>query len=193
MIFIKEWEAKGDYGVDMSQKLTERTIDARTLPPKEKHPTIFKTWNSLGAGESLLLVNDHDPLPLYFQLSCEHTGQFHWEYVEQGPELWRVRLRKGDFADPGFVPPKKERPAVAVGGKRVAPLVLDTRPIFERGETPCGQIDESLAALKGNQKLVLVVPFEPVPLYAKLGREGFAHKTEQMADGSWRVEFHRTA
>jgi uncharacterized protein (DUF2249 family) len=138
------------------------------------------------------LVSDHDPAPFYFQLSCEHTGKFHWEYLEQGPEVWRVRIRKGDFPDPGFVPPKRTPKPSTTSGRKKKPLVLDARPIFARGETPCGAIDEAVASLEENQPLVLLVPFEPDPLYAKLGSEGFSHKSEQMDDGTWRVEFQRT-
>jgi hypothetical protein len=40
----------------------------------------------------LLLTNDHDPKPLYYQLQAESTGQFSWDYLEQGPERWQVRI-----------------------------------------------------------------------------------------------------
>jgi uncharacterized protein (DUF2249 family) len=176
----------------MTETNKEQTIDARQLPSRHKHTTIFSTWNQLPAGGALLLVNDHDPLPLYFQFSCEHVGEFHWEYLEQGPETWRVRIRKGVFPDPGFVPPKKK--AVARCGGAVPaqePLVLDTRPIFARGGTPCGAIDDAIASLGPAQPFVLLVPFEPVPLYAKLANDGFTHKAEPQPDGTWRIEFRR--
>ena len=70
------------------------TIDVRTIAPRERHPLIFRTFGDLAAGEALQLVNDHDPKPLYYQLQAEHPGAFHWEYLEQGPEVWRVRIGK---------------------------------------------------------------------------------------------------
>lgn len=72
------------------------------------------------------------------------------------------------------------------------PLVLDTRPIFARGESPCVPIDDCVAALKPGQRFVLLATFEPAPLYAKLGREGFSHQSKQLPDGTWRVEFRKT-
>ena len=48
----------------------------------------------LPAGESFLLINDHDPKPLYYQFLHERKGLFAWEYVEQGPELWKVKITK---------------------------------------------------------------------------------------------------
>jgi uncharacterized protein (DUF2249 family) len=168
----------------------EQLMDVRALPPRERHPAIFDTWKNLSAGQAILLVNDHDPVPLYYQFACEHHGEFHWEYLDQGPEVWRVRLRKGDFADPGFRPARKAS-ACGCNAPSSGPVELDTRPIFQRGETPCAAIDEAVARVGPGQTLTLLVPFEPVPLYAKLGREGFAHQSQQLGDGSWRVEFRR--
>lgn len=70
------------------------TIDVRTMPPMHRHSTIFKTYNALTAGQAFELVNDHDPKPLYYQFAAEHQGQFSWEYLEQGPTTWRVRIGK---------------------------------------------------------------------------------------------------
>lgn len=69
-------------------------LDVRVIPPREKHPAIFETFAALEAGEAFVLVNDHDPLPLRHQFTYEHPDQFGWEYLEQGPELWRVRISK---------------------------------------------------------------------------------------------------
>ena len=72
-----------------------------------------------------------------------------------------------------------------------APYVLDVRAIFEKGESPCGAIDAAVARLLPSQALVLLVPFEPLPLYTKLGQQGFRHQSRKEPDGSWRVEFQR--
>lgn len=168
----------------------EIRVDVRALPPRERHATIFQAWGRLSDGGELLLVNDHDPLPLYYQFACEHRGTFHWQYLEQGPDTWQVRIAKGAFADPGYQPQArmaKAEPAATPHGE----VVLDVRPIFERGETPCTAIDEAAAQVGPGQKLILLAPFEPVPLYAKLGRQGFRAAPRAEADGSWRIEFSR--
>ncbi len=72
----------------------QRTLDVRVIPPREKHPTIFRTFAALAPGESFVLVNDHDPKPLRYQFQFEHEGEFGWEYLEEGPETWRVRVWK---------------------------------------------------------------------------------------------------
>ena len=71
-----------------------QTLDVRTIAPRERHPLIFTTFDALESGEAFLLVNDHDPKPLYYQFSAERQGQFSWEYLEQGPETWQVRVGK---------------------------------------------------------------------------------------------------
>ena len=71
------------------------------------------------------------------------------------------------------------------------PLQLDTRPIFARGDTLRQAIDDATASLIPGQPLVLIVFFEPVPLYAKLGRLGFTHQAKQLPDDAWQVEFRK--
>lgn len=70
------------------------TIDVRPIAPRERHPLLFQTFDDLQAGESFELVNDHDPKPLYYQFMAERPGQLGWEYLEEGPETWRVVLTK---------------------------------------------------------------------------------------------------
>lgn len=67
-------------------------LDVRVIPPREKHPTIFRTFDALGRGEAFVLVNDHDPFPLRCQFEAERAGEFTWEYLEQGPAVWRVAI-----------------------------------------------------------------------------------------------------
>lgn len=84
-------EAMGERASDV-RTIDVRTIDVRTIAPRERHPLIFSTFDALGQGEGFTLVNDHDPKPLYYQLSAERAGAFTWTYLEQGPETWRVRI-----------------------------------------------------------------------------------------------------
>ena len=69
-------------------------IDVRSIPPRERHPLIFSTFDSLPAGGAFELVNDHEPRPLHYQFQHERDGQFQWEYLEEGPEVWRVRISR---------------------------------------------------------------------------------------------------
>jgi len=72
--------------------VTQTVIDVRTIIPRDRHPLIFRTYGALGPGEGFELVNDHDPKPLYYQFRAELGDEFDWEYLEEGPETWRVRI-----------------------------------------------------------------------------------------------------
>ncbi|MEO8392655.1 MAG: DUF2249 domain-containing protein [Chloroflexota bacterium] len=78
----------------MHEDAAPPTIDVRMLPPAQRHPLIFQTFEALKSGEAFQLVNDHDPKPLYYQFKFEREGQFTWDYVEAGPVVWRVRIAK---------------------------------------------------------------------------------------------------
>jgi uncharacterized protein (DUF2249 family) len=67
-------------------------LDVRTEVPARRHELIFQTYGDLGGGEAFVLINDHDPKPLYYQFEAEHNGEFTWDYLEQGPTTWRVRI-----------------------------------------------------------------------------------------------------
>lgn len=76
---------------------TERQIDVRELDPPKKHPTIFDAYDELDDGETFVIVNDHDPKPLKYQLAAQHANEkFIWSYLEEGPEVWKVRIGKID-------------------------------------------------------------------------------------------------
>src|SRR3989338_9835261 len=71
-----------------------KTLDLRNMLPFERHSKIFEMWNSLEEGETLKIINDHEPKPLYYQFEAEHKGQFEWNYEKQGPEDWIFTIKK---------------------------------------------------------------------------------------------------
>ena len=72
----------------------ENILDVTVLDPRLKHPTIFKKFDELKEGEELTIHNDHDPKPLYYQMINERGNIFQWEYLEEGPEWWKVKITK---------------------------------------------------------------------------------------------------
>lgn len=78
---------------EKEKKMPEDTsLDVRNIVPRERHKRIFDNFAALKPGEAFVLINDHDPRPLYYQFQAEHTGEFSWNYLEEGPEVWRVRI-----------------------------------------------------------------------------------------------------
>ena len=76
------------------ETLQENFIDVKLIEPKLKHPTIFRVFDGLAGGESLTIHNDHDPKPVYYQLLGERGDIFTWQYLQEGPEWWDVRITK---------------------------------------------------------------------------------------------------
>jgi uncharacterized protein (DUF2249 family)/hemerythrin-like domain-containing protein len=81
-------------GATTTEELAPETLDVRHLAPAQRHQVIFQRFEGLPVSDSFILVNDHDPKPLYYQLSAEYAGELLWQYLEQGPEVWRVRMGK---------------------------------------------------------------------------------------------------
>lgn len=69
-------------------------VDVRQIAPRERHPLILSTFRALPPGQAMELVNDHDPRPLFYQFQAELPGGFRWDYLETGPDTWRVRITR---------------------------------------------------------------------------------------------------
>ncbi|HEX5625517.1 MAG TPA: DUF542 domain-containing protein, partial [Saprospiraceae bacterium] len=72
----------------------QKVLDVTLLEPRQKHPTIFSRLDALLPGEDLIILNDHDPKPLYYQLLSERGHAFAWEYLQEGPEQWQVKITR---------------------------------------------------------------------------------------------------
>lgn len=77
---------------EQKMETADPQLDVRPWAPAQRHGLIFDNYHRLTPGEGFVLVNDHDPKPLYYQLAAEHPGKFTWDYLEEGPEVWRVRI-----------------------------------------------------------------------------------------------------
>ncbi|WP_396452374.1 DUF2249 domain-containing protein [Actinomadura sp.] len=75
-------------------ELADGELDVRVLAHGQRHQQIFATFEALGSGEGFVLVNDHDPKPLYYQFASQYPGEFTWDYQEAGPEVWKVRIAR---------------------------------------------------------------------------------------------------
>ena len=157
---------------------SETTIDVRNMVPRERHPKIFATFDSIKAGYAILLINDHDPKPLFYQMQAEREGQVAWIPQEEGPERWVVRIEKVGGA-PAAEP---------VEGNTV---VVDVREDIRAGREPFARIMGAAEGLGAEQELRVINVFEPVPLYEAMAQRGFAHETTRLEDGAWQVRFYR--
>lgn len=69
---------------------------------------------------------------------------------------------------------------------------FDARPIIAAGGEPFGDIMAAVAALSRDEELVLLAPFDPMPLKGVLGAQGFTCDATNLDNGDWQVTFHRS-
>lgn len=67
-------------------------IDVRRIARGGRHPRVLARYARLEPGEAFILVNSHDPKPLRREFEAIHPGAFSWDYLQAGPEEWRVRI-----------------------------------------------------------------------------------------------------
>jgi regulator of cell morphogenesis and NO signaling len=155
----------------------ENILNVTMLEPRLKHPTIFQRFDDLKPGETLILHNDHDPKPLYYQLKMNLGDIFTWEYLEQGPELFRIKITKN---------PLEEK---ATETKTKTDNILNVTEIEPRLKHPT--IFARFDALKPGESLTIHNDHDPKPLYYQLlGERGNIFVWEYLEQGPklWRVK-----
>lgn len=69
--------------------------------------------------------------------------------------------------------------------------IVDARPIIAAGGEPFETIMAAAAALPDEEPLVVLAPFEPVPLEGVLSAQGFSYEVSDLGGGDWQVTFRR--
>jgi len=70
-------------------------LDVRPVEPKNRFECIMGAYEELPASETLELTVDHDPKCMYYTLRATRGDDaFSFDYLEEGPETWRVQVRK---------------------------------------------------------------------------------------------------
>ena len=77
-----------------TEKEDDLILDIPSIEPQQKHALIFDVFESLEPGESFIIHNNHDPQPVYHQLQAMHGDTFTWEYIQEGPQWWDIRVSK---------------------------------------------------------------------------------------------------
>ncbi|MEO6844468.1 MAG: iron-sulfur cluster repair di-iron protein [Ginsengibacter sp.] len=165
------------------EKQDENILDATLLHPSVKHQTIFDRFDALKPGESFTLHNDHDPRPLRFQLENTRGNIFNWEYLEQGPELFRIKITKNNLVK------AEPEPAKASTVKENILNVTALEPKLKH-PTIFVKFDE----LKPGESLTIHNDHDPKPLYYQLlGERGNIFTWEYLEQGPklWRIKISK--
>ena len=72
----------------------DKVMDVRPIPCSIKHGLIIKQWLELPVGDHFVLLNDHDPVPLYYQFAAQWPNAFTWEHLVNLPGEARVKITK---------------------------------------------------------------------------------------------------
>lgn len=70
------------------------TLNIATLVHLFKNQIVLNRLDNLAEGNSLIILNSTDPLPLYYRLLVERGNIFGWKYIKKGPEVWEVKISK---------------------------------------------------------------------------------------------------
>jgi uncharacterized protein (DUF2249 family) len=70
-------------------------------------------------------------------------------------------------------------------------VTVDVREDIRSGREPFSKIMNAASALRTNEQLLLIAPFEPVPLFRVLEKQGFRHTVQSNKPGDWEVLFTR--
>ena len=69
-------------------------LDVREIPHAIRHATVFGALRGLQAGSGMVLVAHHNPLPLLRQIEQLFDGAIDVSYLEEGPEVWKLRMQR---------------------------------------------------------------------------------------------------
>jgi uncharacterized protein (DUF2249 family) len=84
-----------DRGQRVGTEGTEARLDVRPVEPRHRFERIMAAYDALVTEQALELTVDHDPKCMYYTLRATRGDHaFTFEYLEDGPETWRVRVRK---------------------------------------------------------------------------------------------------
>ncbi len=161
-------------------------LDVRRIPCSAKHPQIFQRWAEIPVGGHFVLINDHDPVPLYYQFEALFRGAFTWEYLVDGPMEYQIkitRLALSVFATP---PPPPRRAPLPTGA---APLQLDLRGL--EPPEPMLRILTTLENLPVGTRFQARTDRQPLHLFPELTARGARHSSESLRDGSWLTTISR--
>lgn len=140
------------------------TLDLRTVPAALRHDQVYECLEALAVGEVLELVVDHRPTPLRYELEATRPGDYEWADGADGPEVWSARIT-------------------------CRARIVDARPMLDRGEEPFQAIMSAVGETGPGERLVVLAPFEPVPLEGVLSSQGFTYEARELPGGDWRVAF----
>ncbi|MDQ2074317.1 DUF2249 domain-containing protein [Haloarcula sp. NS06] len=154
------------------------TIDVRDLKPQRRHEALLDIFDGLAAGEGFVLVNDHDPKPLYHELKSMHGDVVEWDYASQGGGEWQVKIVKTDASE------TTDEDIVTR---------YDVREIPKQERHPT--IHHRYGMIPEGETMELIAPHEPRPLQREFRQQygdAFTWEVVESEPGRCRVQITKT-
>lgn len=104
----------------------------RSIPKPQRHPLIFEALDTLEVGHSVVVKNDHNPIPLRGQVEAIYGAQFAWSYLEEGPETFQLQFTRECVAPGGWQrsnahTAQNSLPILETSSNAAPPLEIDLR------------------------------------------------------------------
>ena len=168
----------------MPETLQPVVIDVRSIPKPQRHPLIFEAMDTLEVGQSVIVKNDHNPIPLRGQVEAIYGAQFDWHYLEEGPELFRLQFTRREPAPQGWNrssahTAQNSLPILATSSNAAPPLAID---LLERLANPthsgpqwaheCEDLDLTLLAWEPGKNIAAHVNSEVDVVFIGVAGQG---------------------
>ncbi|MBV6453543.1 MAG: hypothetical protein FNNCIFGK_00777 [Bacteroidia bacterium] len=69
-------------------------IDVQVFVPIKRHELLLKMFRELPVSQSFTFINDHDPIPLYYEFRSVFGDVVGWEYLNKGGREWKVKVTR---------------------------------------------------------------------------------------------------
>ena len=163
---------------------TIQTLNVPSLPPAQKHPTVFRVFDELLPGNSFIIENDHDPIPLFYEMKAERGEIFIWEKLENGPDRWKVLITKNENGEYKSTP---ETAVNAIQSEEINPI-LNVTLLEPKLKHPT--IFQWFDDLPAGKAFYILNDHDPKPLYYQMIAERgnvFSWQYEEKGPQCWKV------
>jgi uncharacterized protein (DUF2249 family) len=130
-------------------------------------------------------------VPLRYQFEAEFPDAFSWEYVERGPEDFRVKITKLQAVAARAASPRTTNPTTVSCGSPSPSQATFVQEIDVRGyepPEPLVRILDALETLPRGNTLRAHTDREPCHLFGEAEQRGFGYVCNEQPDGSWITE-----
>lgn len=69
-------------------------FDVRVLVPVQRHELLIGLFKELPVDDHFVFINDHDPLPLFYEFRSIYGDVVGWDYLNRGGRAWKVKVTR---------------------------------------------------------------------------------------------------